>query len=237
MHHRFDDALIFKHSSSDKCFTINSLMDNVLKYFTGLTDRQKHQFELLGELYRDWNSKVNVISRKDIDNLYLKHVLHSLSIARFLGDLAPSTSVLDMGTGGGFPGIPLAIAYPECSFHLVDRIGKKVNVAREIAAAVGLGNVSFQHGDIGECRDRYDYVVSRAVMPLDGLVKIAARNIARGKRPANRYANGLICLKGGDIEQESASVRYPVMEYMVNEFFSEPCFDTKKLIYVPICSK
>ncbi len=209
-------------------------MDNVLKYFTGLTDRQKHQFELLGELYRDWNSKVNVISRKDIDNLYLKHVLHSLSIARFLGDLAPSTSVLDMGTGGGFPGIPLAIAYPECSFHLVDRIGKKVNVAREIAAAVGLGNVSFQHGDIGECRDRYDYVVSRAVMPLDGLVPLIVKNVKPKTDPANRYSPGLICLKGGDLADESKGVKYPVLEFPINEFFNEEFFSTKKIVYVPI---
>ncbi len=139
-----------------------------------------------------------------------------------------------MGTGGGFPGIPLAIAYPECSFHLVDRIGKKVNVAREIAAAVGLGNVSFQHGDIGECRDRYDYVVSRAVMPLDGLVPLIVKNVKPKTDPANRYSPGLICLKGGDLADESKGVKYPVLEFPINEFFNEEFFSTKKIVYVPI---
>lgn len=209
-------------------------MERILKYFTSLSDQQHRQFAMLKDLYTDWNSKVNVISRKDIDNLYLKHVLHSLAIARFLGPLADGTTMLDMGTGGGFPGLPLAIAYPACRFHLVDRIGKKINVAREIAAAVGLGNVTFQHGDIGECRDRYDYVVSRAVMPLNGLVPLIVKNIKRADVKANRYSPGLVCLKGGDLAEESKGVKFPVLEFPINEFFNEDFFDTKKIVYVPI---
>ncbi|MDE6703580.1 MAG: 16S rRNA (guanine(527)-N(7))-methyltransferase RsmG [Muribaculaceae bacterium] len=209
-------------------------METILKYFTTLSDRQRTQFAMLKELYTDWNSKVNVISRKDIDNLYLKHVLHSLAIARFLGPLSDDTALLDMGTGGGFPGIPLAIAYPGCKFHLIDRIGKKINVAREIASSIGLENVTFQHGDIGECRDRYDYVVSRAVMPLNGLVPLIVKNIKRKDDKANRYSPGLVCLKGGDITDESKGVKFPVIEFPINEFFNEEFFDTKKIIYVPI---
>lgn len=209
-------------------------MESILKYFGSLDEQQLKQFDMLGDLYHEWNSKVNVISRKDIDNLYLKHILHSLSIAKFLGPLEDGTAILDMGTGGGFPGIPLAIAYPGCSFHLVDRIGKKINVAREVAAAIGLRNVTFQHGDIGECRDRYDYVVSRAVMSLDALVPLIVKNIKRGVMCDNRYDSGLICLKGGDLEDESKGVKFPVVEYPLNEFFSEEFFSTKKLVYVPI---
>lgn len=209
-------------------------MEIIRKYFTNLTDRQQEQFAMLGDLYKDWNAKVNVVSRKDIDNLYLKHVLHSLSIAAFMGQLADGTALLDMGTGGGFPGLPLAIAYPGCRFHLIDRIGKKINVAREIAGAVGLENVTFQHGDIGECRERFDYVVSRAVMPLNGLVPLIVKNITRHPKAANRYSPGLICLKGGDLTEESKGVRYPVLEFPINEFFNEDFFDTKKIVYVPI---
>ena len=209
-------------------------MENIIKYFPQLSDRQQSQFAMLGDLYADWNSKVNVISRKDIDNLYLKHILHSLAIARFLGPLADGTAILDMGTGGGFPGIPLSIIYPDCHFHLLDRIGKKINVAREIAAATGLRTVTFQHGDIGECRERFDYVVSRAVMPLNGLVPLIVKNIKRKDNIDNRYTPGLICLKGGDLTEESKGIRYPVLEFPINEFFREDFFDTKKVVYVPI---
>lgn len=209
-------------------------METITKYFGNLSDKQRGQFEMLDGLYRDWNAKVNVISRKDIDNLYLHHILHSLAIARFWGDLEDGTTMLDMGTGGGFPGIPLAIAYPRCKFHLIDRIGKKINVAREIAAAVGLDNVTFQHGDIGECRQRYDYVVSRAVMSLDALVPLVVKNIDRVQHPANRYSPGLVCLKGGDLAEESRTVKYPVIEFPLGEFFNEEFFSTKKLVYVPI---
>ncbi len=212
-------------------------IDLILKYFPALTDRQIGQLRIMCGLYPEWNAKINVISRKDIDNLVPNHILHSLVIAKFLGSLDSGTSVMDLGTGGGFPGIPLAVLYPECRFHLVDRIAKKLRVAADVADKAGISNVTFRHGDAGECHDKFDYVVSRAVMPLDKLVKIAVRNISRNTRAANIYANGLICLKGGDIEQECADVRYPVMEYMLNEFFAEPFYETKKLIYVPVCSK
>lgn len=203
------------------------------KYFgPELTDRQRSQFEQLGALYSDWNARINVVSRKDIDNLYERHILHSLAIARFLGALVPGTAVLDMGTGGGLPGIPLAIMYPQCRFHLIDRIGKKVRVATEIARAVGLDNVTCQHGDIGECRDRFDFVVSRAVMRLDALVPLIRKNIAPAS--LNSTPNGLVCLKGGDLTDEAAPVNYPVIEVPLADYFSEPFFETKKLVYVPM---
>lgn len=209
-------------------------METLLRYFEHLTPVQRECFVRMGELYPEWNAKVNVISRKDIDNLYLHHILHSLSIARFWGDLEPDTTVLDLGTGGGFPGIPLATVYPDCHFHLIDRIGKKINVARSIADDLGLTNVTFQHGDIGECRQTFDFVVSRAVMSLDALVPLIVKNIGPGRHSENRYTPGLVCLKGGDIDQESKSVRYPVIEFPLNEFFAEEFFETKKLVYVPI---
>ncbi len=207
------------------------------KYFSTLTEQQRGQFAMMGQLYPEWNEKINVISRKDIDNLYVNHILHSLTIARFLGDIAADTTFMDLGTGGGFPGLPLAVMYPQAHFHLIDRIGKKLRVAEDIANKLGLKNVTFQHGDVGECHDKFDYVVSRAVMPLDKLVKLVRRNIASAHRSENRYDNGLICLKGGDLSVESEEVTLPVVEFMVNEFFDEPFFDTKKLVYVPMIRK
>ena len=211
-------------------------MEQILKYFKDvLTPEQVQRFEALQGLYTEWNARINVISRKDIDNLYERHVLHSLAIARFLGPLQPGTTFLDMGTGGGFPGLPLAIFYPRCRFHLVDRIAKKLRVAETVAKEIGLDNVTFQHGDIGECHERYNYVVSRAVMRLDGLVKLTRKNVAP-QSPAvkNQYANGIVCLNGGDTEEESRDVRFPVIDFPLSEFFAEPFFETKKLIYVPI---
>lgn len=208
--------------------------DIILRHFPHFDERQRQQIAALDGLYREWNARINVISRRDIDNLYQAHILHSLSIAAFLGPLEQGTTFLDMGTGGGLPGIPLAIAYPDCSFHLIDRIGKKIRVAGEIAAALGLSNVTLQHGDIGECHKRYNYVVSRAVMTLDALVPLVAKNIERGRRGANRYADGLVCLKGGDLEAEIAATKRPAMEYDLQEFIPEPCFETKKLVYVPL---
>lgn len=207
--------------------------DIIFRYFPGFDDTQRRQIEALDALYREWNARINVISRRDIDNLYTAHILHSLAIAAFLGPLEPGTAFLDMGTGGGLPGIPLAIAYPGCTFHLIDRIGKKVRVAGEIAAAIGLRNVTLQHGDIGECRRRFDFVVSRAVMTLDALVPLVTRNITPGRRGANRYDNGLVCLKGGDLSAEIAATRRTAIEYDIREFIPEPAFDTKKIIYVP----
>lgn len=206
-------------------------MDIISKYFPTLTDKQQKQFQMLDPLYREWNEKINVISRKDIDNLYEHHILHSLSIAKFITPI-DGTTFLDMGTGGGFPGIPLAIMWPDCTFHLIDRIGKKIRVAQEIAAAIGLENVTFQHGDIGECRNRYDYVVSRAVMRLDELVPLIRKNISHSS--TNALPNGLLCLKGGDIISEIEATKAPVLEVPLSDYFSEEYFTTKELIYVKL---
>lgn len=208
-------------------------MELVEKYFPDLSERQREQYDMLSELYPEWNAAINVISRKDIDNLELNHVLHSLSIARFLGPLVSGTTMLDLGTGGGFPGIPLAIMYPEVRFHLIDRVGKKLRVAGDIADRIGLTNVTLQHGDAGECHGRYDYVVSRAVMPLADLVRIAARNVG-APHVGNRYAPGIVCLKGGELADEIAAVRRPVIDYDLREFIPEAAYETKKLIYVPV---
>ena len=197
-----------------------------------LTDRQREQFAALGDLYRDWNEKINVVSRKDIDNLYLHHVLHSLAIAKFLTPVE-GTSFMDMGTGGGFPGIPLAIMWPDCEFHLIDRIGKKIKVAESVAESVGLTNVTFQHGDIAECKRKFDYVVSRAVMTLPELVKLVRRNVSR-IHTSNSLPAGLLCLKGGDLRDELATVRQPMVDVPLSDYFTEEFFSTKSLIYVEL---
>ena len=181
-------------------------MECLTRYFN-LSDRQQEQFRQLGELYPEWNEKINVISRKDIDNLYVNHILHSLAIAKFFTPVA-GTTFLDMGTGGGFPGIPLAIMWSDCKFHLIDRIGKKLRVAEDIANKIGLDNVTFQHGDIGECRERYDFVVSRAVMRLDELVPLIKKNISKVSK--NAYPNGLICLKGGILPESRLKSTTPL---------------------------
>ncbi|MBR5551939.1 MAG: 16S rRNA (guanine(527)-N(7))-methyltransferase RsmG [Muribaculaceae bacterium] len=205
--------------------------NSILKYFPEITPTQIDQFSKMGKLYPEWNAKINVISRKDIDNLYMNHILHSLSIAKFFTPVDGST-FLDMGTGGGFPGIPLATMFPNCQFHLIDRIGKKIKVAMSIAEEIGLKNVTFQHGDIGECRKKYDFVVSRAVMRLDELLPLIRKNISKENK--NKYQNGLICLKGGVLDDEMAAVNYPVIDFPITEFFNEPFFETKKIIYVPM---
>ena len=201
----------------------------ILKYFPSLTQRQIDQFTALGRLYPEWNEKINVISRKDIDNLYPHHILHSLAIAKFISPV-DGTQFIDLGTGGGFPGIPLAIMWPDCGFHLIDRIGKKIKVATAIANEIGLKNVTFQHGDMGECKLKADYVVSRAVMQLDELVKMIGRNIS-GKNQ-NRIPNGLICLKGGELGSELGRVTRPVLDVPISDYFSDEYFKTKDLIYV-----
>lgn len=207
-------------------------MLNILtRYFPSLTPLQLNQFEQASILYPEWNAKINVVSRKDIDNLVEHHFLHSLSIAKFITPVE-GTRFLDMGSGGGFPAIPLAIMWPHCEFHLVDRIGKKLRVASEIAEAIGLKNVTVQHGDIGECRAKFDFVVSRAVMRLEALVPLITKNIARENR--NRLPNGLICLKGGDLTEEIRLTRRPVLEVPLSDYFSEPYFSEKQLIYVEL---
>lgn len=210
-------------------------MESIQKYFDNLSEHQLWQFKQLGILYPEWNERINVISRKDIGNLYVNHVLHSLVIAKFLGELSNGSSFLDMGTGGGFPGVPLAIFYPRCNFHLIDRIGKKIRVASEIATAIGLTNVTFQHGDIKECRGKYNYVVSRAVMPLNELVPLIRKNVLSNVKndTSNRYANGLICLKGGDISGECKGINLPIVEFPVTEFICEHHFVDKSIVYLP----
>ncbi len=206
-------------------------MEEIIRYFPELTQTQRERFAALGALYSDWNAKINVISRKDIDNLYVHHVLHSLAIAKFMTP-ASGSRLLDMGCGGGFPGIPLAIMWPDCHFHLIDRIGKKLRVAQAVADATGLTNVSIQHGDIGECREKFDFVVSRAVMTLDQLVPLVTKNIAHNDR--STLPDGLICLKGGDLQTEIDATRRPVLEVPVSDWFDEEYFSTKKLLYVRI---
>ena len=204
-------------------------MELILKYFPDLTEEQKRQFAALYDLYTDWNSKINVISRKDIENLYEHHVLHSLGIAKVIR-FKPGTKVMDFGTGGGFPGIPLAILFPEVQFHLVDSIGKKVRVATEIAGSIGLKNVTTRHARAEEEKQLFDFVVSRAVMPLTDLLKIIRKNIS--PKQQNALPNGLICLKGGELERETMPVKNKTTMWNLKEFFGEEFFETKKVVYV-----
>ena len=206
-------------------------MDIILKYFPDLTDTQKEQFAALYDLYTDWNSKINVISRKDITNLYEHHVLHSLGIAKVI-QFKPGTSVMDLGTGGGFPGIPLAILFPDTKFHLVDSIGKKIKVGQAVAEAIGLENVSFRHCRGEEEKQLFDFVVSRAVMPLADLVKIVRKNIK--KEQINALPNGLICLKGGELAHEILPFRNQAISMDLKDHFKEEFFETKKVVYVPL---
>lgn len=206
-------------------------MDIILKYFPNLSEVQQQQFAALYDLYTDWNSKINVISRKDITNLYEHHVLHSLGIAKVM-QFRPETTVMDLGTGGGFPGIPLAILFPETHFHLVDSIGKKVKVATEIANAIGLKNVTTRHCRAEEEKQLFDFVVSRAVMPLTDLLKIIRKNIK--KEQHNALPNGLICLKGGELEREVMPVKHQTLMYDLKDYFEEEFFETKEVVYVTI---
>lgn len=206
-------------------------MDEIRKYFTELTATQLEQLTQLGELYRTWNERINVVSRKDIDNLYLHHVLHSLAIAEYV-QFKGGTRVLDFGTGGGFPGIPLAIVFPECSFKLIDRTAKKIRVTQEIAAAIGLTNATAEQKAGEEERGEYDFVVSRAVMPLPDLMKIVKKNISREQR--NALPNGLICLKGGNLDAETRTVKKVVDITPVGNWFEDEWFEEKNVVYVPM---
>lgn len=206
-------------------------MEIIRKYFKELTDEQIRQLQMLDELYRDWNAKINVISRKDIDNLYEHHVLHSLAIAKAV-NFRPGTEILDFGTGGGFPGIPLAILFPECHFKLIDGTGKKIKVAQEVASAIGLKNCQPEHLRGEDERGHYDFVVSRAVMPLPDLVKIVRKNISKTNR--NVVGNGLICLKGGELQTEIQPFKNIVEVSAISEWFEEEWFKEKNVIYLPL---
>ncbi|WP_298653310.1 16S rRNA (guanine(527)-N(7))-methyltransferase RsmG [uncultured Proteiniphilum sp.] len=206
-------------------------MKSIETYFPALTAQQKQQFEALSDLYTQWNARINVISRKDIHNLYPHHVLHSLSIARYVR-FTPGSVIMDAGTGGGFPGIPLAIFFPEVQFILLDSIGKKIRVAKEVAEAVGLKNVETVHARAEDEKRRFHFIVSRAVMPLPELVRITRKNISPAQ--VNALPNGIICLKGGDLTAELRPFRQIAEVVPLSDFFSEPFFQMKKLVYVPL---
>lgn len=205
--------------------------DIIFQYFPELSDTQREQFNQLDALYRDWNAKINVISRKDIDNLYPHHVLHSLGIAKVIS-FRPGTKIMDIGTGGGFPGIPLAILFPECQFKLIDSIGKKIKVASAVAQAIGLKNVEIEHRNVMEEKGKYDFVVSRAVMNASDLVKLVRKNVAREQR--NALPNGLICLKGGDVAAELAPFAHCSEVWNLSQYFGDEFFETKKVTYIQL---
>ena len=206
-------------------------MEYILKYFPELTEAQRVQMEQLETLYPEWNAKINVISRKDIDNLEINHILHSLGLVKFV-KFTPGTRVMDLGTGGGFPAIPLAVYYPQVTFHLVDRIGKKLRVAQDIAERIGLNNVTFQHGDVKEVKGKFDFVVSRAVMNLGDMVPLVKRFIDSEDR--NAVPNGLLCLKGGDLTGEVHQFKNQVLIDDLSNYFKEDFFKTKKILYLPL---
>lgn len=209
-----------------------AFMEIILKYFPNLSEKQKEQFAALYDLYADWNSKINVISRKDIENLYEHHVLHSLAIPKIL-TFKDGTTIMDVGTGGGFPAIPLAIFYPNCQFHLVDSIGKKIRVATEISNAIGLTNTTFAHERVEDEKQKFDFIVSRAVMPLGDLVRLTQKNVKQ-KGQQNALPNGLICLKGGELENEVKAFKNRASLFDINNFFEEEYFETKKAVYLPL---
>jgi 16S rRNA (guanine527-N7)-methyltransferase len=205
-------------------------MEIINKYFTNLTDNQRIQFEKLNELYQDWNLKINVVSRKDIDELYLRHVLHSLGIAKVI-KFEPGSKVMDVGTGGGFPGIPLAILFPETQFHLVDSIGKKIKVVNEVVAGLGLENVITTHGRVEEVKDTYDFIVSRAVAQMETFVRWVNGRIS--KQQNHELRNGILYLKGGDLSEE-LNLYTSATIYDLTDYFEEDFFETKKVVHLPV---
>lgn len=209
----------------------NMNTDIIFQYFPELSDTQREQFDQLDALYRDWNAKINVISRKDIDNLYSHHVLHSLGIAKVI-KFRPGSKIMDIGTGGGFPGIPLAILFPECQFKLIDSIGKKIKVATAVAQAIGLKNVQIEHRNVMEEKGKYDFMVSRAVMNASDLVKLVRKNVAREQH--NSLPNGLICLKGGDVTDELAPFAHCSEVWNLSQYFDDEFFETKKVTYIQL---
>lgn len=206
-------------------------MDIILKYFPNLTEKQYNQFQLLQGLYEDWNNKINVISRKDIDQLYERHILHSLAIAKII-QFKPNTSILDVGTGGGFPGIPLSIFFPECKFHLADSIGKKIKVVQEVSSALGLKNVNAQQIRVENISAKYDFIVSRAVTAFPEFYHWVENKIK--KNPRNELKNGILYLKGGDLSEELKDFKAKIKTFNISVFFTESFFETKKVIYLPI---
>lgn len=205
-------------------------MEIINKYFTNLTNNQRLQFEKLNELYQDWNLKINVVSRKDIDELYLRHVLHSLGIAKVM-EFEPGSKVMDVGTGGGFPGIPLAILFPETQFHLVDSIGKKIKVVNEVVAGLGLENVITTHGRVEEVKDTYDFIVSRAVAQMETFVRWVKGRIS--KQQNHELRNGILYLKGGDLSEELKRYTSATI-YDLTDYFQEDFFETKKVVHLPV---
>jgi 16S rRNA (guanine527-N7)-methyltransferase len=205
-------------------------MELILKYFPNLSDIQKSQFKKLQDLYKDWNLKINVVSRKDIDELYLRHVLHSLGIAKVM-EFQPNTKVMDVGTGGGFPGIPLAILFPETQFHLVDSIGKKIKVVNEVVAGLRLENVKTTHGRVEEVKDTYDFIVSRAVAQMETFVRWTKGKISKTQH--HDLKNGILYLKGGDLSEELEKYTSATI-YDLPNYFEESFFETKKVVHLPM---
>jgi 16S rRNA (guanine527-N7)-methyltransferase len=203
----------------------------IFHYFTDLSERQKKQFEQLGSLYKEWNDKINVISRKDIENIYINHVLHSLGIAKVMV-FKPGTEVLDVGTGGGFPGIPLAILFPEVKFHLVDSIGKKITVVKEVTDALGLKNVTAEQIRAEQVKQKYDFIVSRAVTRMKEFYGWVHNKVKVDSK--NSLDNGILYLKGGDLEEEMSELKHPYSSYDLADFFQEEFFETKHVVYVPL---
>ena len=210
---------------------MDNSISHISRYFPDLATEMRERLSALPALYQEWNSKINVISRKDLENIEINHILHPLAIARFI-PLKAESEVMDLGTGGGFPGIPLAIVFPEVKFHLIDRIGKKIQVASSVAEKIGLENVTFQHGDSGECRKKFDFVVSRAVMPQKDLIKAIRKNIAHNN--SNPLPDGLISLKGGDLGDELSGLENVTQVVSISDYFEEPFFETKKIIYTKL---
>ena len=205
-------------------------MEIIEKYFQDLTENQKLQFSKLQDLYKDWNLKINVVSRKDIDELYLRHVLHSLGIAKVI-DFKSDAKIMDVGTGGGFPGIPLAILFPETNFHLVDSIGKKIKVVNEVVTGLGIENVRTTHGRVEEVKDTYDFIVSRAVAQMETFVRWTKGKVS--KKQNHDLKNGILYLKGGDLSEELNKFK-SVTTYNLQNYFDEPFFETKKVVHLPM---
>ncbi len=203
----------------------------ISKYFPDLTEEQCKQFESLQGLYEEWNNKINVISRKDLDKLYERHVLHSLAIAKII-HFKPNTEILDIGTGGGFPGIPLAILFPECKFHLVDSIGKKIKVVQEVSSALGLKNLKAEQVRAEQIKNTYDFIISRAVTAFPIFYTWVWKKIKSDSH--NELKNGILYLKGGDLEDELKKFKSRIKSFEITEFFTESFFETKKIIYLPI---